>query len=100
MISKANKFIWLEEADLTFHLGDDKAWTDPQQMDYIDYSYKALEDIATQLLNNSKGSDPMNLLANTAQFCRDVVANREVASKFGSAHKPKPIIAAISNQNL
>ena len=99
MIAKANKFIWLEEPDLTFHLGDDKAWTDPQQMDYIDYSYHALNNIAEFLQKKYAVDDKFNLLATTRYFCRDVLANRDVPSKFGSIHKPKRIIAQISAQS-
>lgn len=98
MIAKAQKFIWLEGADLTFHLGDDKAWTDPTQMDYVDFSYNALAEIAKRLRSNNH-NDPEQLFATTAKFCEDVVRNREVASKFGSNNKPKPLIRAISNKN-
>jgi hypothetical protein len=52
MITHSNNFKWVENKDLTFHIGDTKAWKEPQLSDYVEFNFLELTKIVNTQLQN------------------------------------------------
>jgi len=99
MIREAKKFIWLQSNDLTFHLGNDKKWTSPELLDYIDFSYGELKKICKTLSSRFNGlfhRQYHQLIEETVGLCDEIISNTSVSNKFHSQYRPKRLIAEFS----
>lgn len=73
MIIESSNFLWLEDKHLTFHLGDDKAWSNPAFSDYQYENFTQLKKICTFLLENRNMDTNKNLVIH--QILEDALNN-------------------------
>ena len=73
MLVVATRLLWLEHKDLTFHIGDDKSWTNPILSDYETHNFQQLQCIAHHFTGDV--SSPHNVakrefLESVLHFCQ------------------------------
>jgi hypothetical protein len=94
MITYSNNFKWLENMDLTFHLGDKKAWKEPQLSDYEKFNLLELSKIVNTQLKNS-------ILHNQAAKFQVLEAMKDLCNSKISGKKlkmhPKKLLRELSN---
>lgn len=52
LLTFAHKPIWLQNSHLTFHIGDDKSWLNPELNDYEIFNFSELKLITQKLIKN------------------------------------------------
>lgn len=62
MLALSNKFLWLQKSDLTFHLGDNKAWKDKTVQDYEYFNFNEVIKICNFFLNKQNTKPNLSLL--------------------------------------
>jgi hypothetical protein len=93
MLTFSKRFLWLEGSDLTFHLGDDKRWTDPVLNDYEAHNFQQLNLITQQLIDElSSFGQPAKLefLESVVDLCQHVESGAPLRNH------PKSLLTLIS----
>lgn len=100
MIRNSDNFIWLENEDLTFHLGDNKDWVSNDQMDYINFNFRQLKKIVSSFFVFLPIGKKQKLYRETLNYCEDVLNQHDPSKKFISNYQPKRLIREISTDLL
>ncbi len=96
MIRVASKFYWIENGDLTFHLGDDKSWIQETDLELFNYNYDELRKIAKSFRKKLAVGRKQKLFIETIRFCEEVIAEEEMKRKFTTQANPKNVIRKFS----
>jgi hypothetical protein len=94
MITYSNNFKWLENKDLTFHIGDNMAWKKPKLGDYVKFNFLELTKIVnTQLENPILQNQPAKL--HLLEAIKDLCISKLSRKKF--IIHPKELLRELSN---
>ncbi len=94
MIIYSQNFKWLENKDLTLHIGDNMVWKKPQLNDYVEFNFLELSRIVdTQIKNPILKNQPAKLQVLDA--IKDL-CNSKISGKTLIIH-PKELLRELSN---
>lgn len=94
MITYSNNFKWIENRDLTFHIGENIAWKKPQLSDYLGFNLLELSKIVnTQIKNFILQNQPARI--QVLEAINDLCASK-ISGKKLFIH-PKELLRELSN---
>jgi len=99
MIVHSDKFIWLENEHLTFHIGDDRIWLNPKHHDYEINNLKEAIRITENNLNFVKNDKVKEIILNSIiKVCHQRIRNITHNEKITAS--PKKLLSLFSNEQF